>query len=178
MPLSMSARMPLVGDWDGVKTLSAKRYHCGYCGSSVASERGWHTNKGTSTVGDTRTGELRICPLCNQPTYFRSEQGRATTSVLINLVPGSLPGAEVKLLPTDVEALYQEARRAHAAEAFTATVLALRKLLMHVAVEKGAKEKQSFIAYVEYLDKERYLGRDGQPWVDKIRKRSNEANHE
>jgi hypothetical protein len=49
---------------------------------------------------------------------------------------------------------------------------------MHVAVEKKADEGLKFIEYVDYLDKERYLGREGKGWVDLIRTRSNEANHE
>jgi hypothetical protein len=49
---------------------------------------------------------------------------------------------------------------------------------MHVAVEKGAKQGLSFLEYVDYLDRERYLGRDGKGWVDRIRTKGNEANHE
>jgi hypothetical protein len=170
-------RQPLPGDWNDVKTLTARRYRCGYCGAVVASDRGWHNSQGVSSAGDVRSGELRVCPLCNQPTYVRHETGLGS-GIEIGRVPRALPGAEVKRLPEDVEALYVEARRSHAAEAFTAAVLALRKLLMHVAVEKGSKEDQRFIEYVEYLDEHHYLGQGGKPWVDLIRKRSNEANHE
>jgi hypothetical protein len=49
---------------------------------------------------------------------------------------------------------------------------------MHVAVEKGAAQGLGFAAYVEYLDKQGYLGKDGKPWVDLIRQSANEAAHE
>jgi hypothetical protein len=108
---------------------------------------------------------------------MRYEEGPGT-AMLISRIPWSLPGTQVAGLPDDVKALYEEVRRSHSADAYTAAALALRKLLMHVAVEKGAKPDQSFVAYVEFLDKNHYLGHDGKPWVDMIRKRGNEANHE
>jgi thioredoxin reductase len=84
----------------------------------------------------------------------------------------------VKHLPADVERLYDEARDSHAAAAYTAAVLALRKLLMRVAVEKGAEAGRTFVEYVEYLDVHHYLGHDGKGWVDLMRTRGNEAAHE
>ena len=53
-----------------------------------------------------------------------------------------------------------------------------RKILMHVAVEKGAEENKSFKHYVDWLVDERYVPRGGEGWVDYIRTRGNEANHE
>ena len=49
---------------------------------------------------------------------------------------------------------------------------------MHIAVEKKAKPGESFISYVEFLANAGYVPPDGKPWVDHIRKKSNEANHE
>ena len=49
---------------------------------------------------------------------------------------------------------------------------------MHVAVEKGAKEGESFVSYVEYLAGQGYVPPDGKAWVDYIRQKGNEANHE
>jgi len=115
-------------------------------------------------------GEIRICPECLLPTFFNE--------LPLQQIPGARPGDSIKHLPNDVESLYNEARKSHAAGAHTAAVLSLRKLLMHVAVEKKAKKGLSFVDYVEYLGNERYLGRDGKGWVDLIRSRSNEANHE
>lgn len=49
---------------------------------------------------------------------------------------------------------------------------------MHVAVEKGAAPNQSFVAYVDHLVNNRYVPPNSQPWVDRIRAKGNEANHE
>jgi hypothetical protein len=62
--------------------------------------------------------------------------------------------------------------------AYTAAVLACRKILMHIAVEKQAQENQSFVVYVEYLAGKHYVPPGGEGWVDHIRKKGNEANHE
>jgi hypothetical protein len=63
-------------------------------------------------------------------------------------------------------------------KAFTAAVLACRKLLMHIAVDKGASEGKPFIEYVEYLSNKGYVPPNGKVWVDHIRGKGNEANHE
>jgi Domain of unknown function (DUF4145) len=60
---------------------------------------------------------------------------------------------------------------------FTSAVLTCRKLLMHIAVEKGAPTGQSFLEYVEYLAEKHYVPPDGKGWVDHIRTKGNEANH-
>jgi hypothetical protein len=61
---------------------------------------------------------------------------------------------------------------------FTSAVLTCRKLLMHIAVEKGAPTNQSFLQYVEYLEQNHYVPPGGKGWVDYIRTKGNEANHE
>ncbi len=53
-----------------------------------------------------------------------------------------------------------------------------RKLLMHLAVAQGAKPGDSFVAYIEFLAAQGYVPPNGRGWVDHIRKKSNEANHE
>jgi hypothetical protein len=81
-------------------------------------------------------------------------------------------------LPTAVEALYEEARTVLGADAPTSATLALRKLLMHVAVEKGAPAGQTFQQYVSFFETEQLVPVGAKTWVDHIRKKSNEANHE
>jgi hypothetical protein len=49
---------------------------------------------------------------------------------------------------------------------------------MHIAVQKGAKQGDSFVNYVEYLAAQGYIPPDGKIWVDYIRQKGNEANHE
>ena len=60
----------------------------------------------------------------------------------------------------------------------TAAVLCCRKLLMHIAVAQNADVGKSFIEYVEYLADSGYVPPNGRSWVDHIRKKGNEANHE
>lgn len=61
---------------------------------------------------------------------------------------------------------------------YTASVLACRKLLMNIAVNKGADEGWRFVQYVEHLADKGFIPPDGKEWVDYIRKRGNEANHQ
>ena len=49
---------------------------------------------------------------------------------------------------------------------------------MHIAVEANAKANQSFLDYVNYLATNGYVPPNGKGWVDYIRTRGNEANHE
>lgn len=87
-------------------------------------------------------------------------------------------GAEVESLPANVDALYKEARGAASIGAYTASVLACRKLLMHIAVAQGADQGKSFIAYVDYLAQKGFVPPNGKGWVDHIRRKGNDANHE
>jgi hypothetical protein len=112
---------------------------------------------------------IRICPDCKGPTLFTRSGQRS---------PGTAPGKEVADVPEDVARLYKEARVSAGAGAHTASVLACRKILMHVAVAEGAKPGEDFIKYVEYLESKNYLPPKGKLWVDYIRKRGNKANHE
>lgn len=49
---------------------------------------------------------------------------------------------------------------------------------MNLGVAQGAKAGESFIAYVEYLANKGFVPPNGKAWVDHIRKKGNEANHE
>ena len=112
---------------------------------------------------------MYICPFCGSPTFFDMNQRQ---------FPGIPSGYDVASLPTDVASLYSEARFCVAVNSFTSAVLTCRKLLMHLAVEKGASEGKSFLQYVEYLSDKGYVPPDGKGWVDYIRTKGNEANHE
>jgi len=110
-----------------------------------------------------------ICSFCGKPTFFESNGKQ---------FPGVAFGDTVDSLPPDVASLYNEARFSMTVNAFTSAVLTCRKLLMHLAVEKGAPAGGSFLDYVEYLAQKGYVPPDGKGWVDHIRKKGNEANHE
>jgi hypothetical protein len=93
-------------------------------------------------------------------------------------VPGALPGTAITHLPNDVASVYEEARASMSVGSHTAAVLALRKMLMHVAVDCGAKPGMSFVEYVTYLADNHYVPPRATAWLDRIRTRGNEANHQ
>ncbi len=160
----MRPTFPLI--WHNVMNLGSRSYICGYCGSPLASERGWQANRtGTTSL----FAHIYICHLCSGPTFFESKRQ----------TPGVVFGEAVKDIPDDsVQNLYEEARKATGAGCYTAAVLCCRKLLMHIAVAKGAKAGESFVSYVEFLTKNHYVPPDAKGWVDYIREKGNEANHE
>jgi len=158
--------------WSDEGRLVTQAYTCGYCGREVASERGW---KGTDRValGGTRMDydvSVVICPLCKGPTFLSDREDLQ--------IPGVAYGEPVAHLPEDVSALYAEARRCMSVGATTAAVLLGRKLLMHVAVTKGAEPGDRFQAYVTYLAEQGVVTPDMRSWVDEIRELGNDANHE
>lgn len=156
------------GAWASPGSVVRWTYDCGYCNHRVASDRGWFGQK-PSHGGSEGICTIRICPSCDGPTLFTFSKKQ---------YPGSLPGAPVLSVPHDLASLYDEARCAAAAGAPTAAVLACRKLLMNIAVAEGAPPNSSFLSYVEFLDGKGFVPPKGKGWVDYIRKRGNEANHE
>ena len=80
--------------------------------------------------------------------------------------------------PSEVETLYNEARNCTSCNSYTASVLCCRKLLMNIAVSKGADEGLNFIKYIEYLSDKNFIPPNGKDWVDHIRTKGNEATHE
>ena len=98
--------------WHNIKAMTAKDFRCGHpnCGREVASDKGF--------LSDVKGIVIYICPRCNQPTYFAP--GRQ--------VPDVAPGNEVQQVPKDVNGLYLEARNCVSVSAYTASVLACRKL--------------------------------------------------
>jgi hypothetical protein len=116
------------------------------------------------------TGRVCICPNCDNPTYF-NEKGEQFPGV-------TMGDAVTGIIDPEVESMYLEARRCSSVGAYTACVMACRKLLMNVAVHKKAPENQTFAQYVEFLDAQGYIPPDGRAWVDEIRKRGNLATHE
>lgn len=155
--------------WAG--TFEGLDYACGHCEVTVGSD------VGMVAISNQRASVswAAICPACGHATILRRSPTARRQLVQWPSVP---PGEAVRHVPTDVSSLYTEARRAIGAGASTASVLALRKLLMHVAVDLGAQPGNSFASYVGYLLDEGYLPPNARGWVDRIRERSNEANHE
>jgi Domain of unknown function (DUF4145) len=157
-----------------VAQMPAKSWTCGYCCLVVAGNLGYYRNDAQPgnplqlNQFPTQANRLMICPNCEKPTYFEGNMQ----------IPGVAFGAEVGHLPADVSGLYKEARNCVAVNAFTASVLATRKLLMNVAVAQGAKANGSFQSYVNFLAENGYVPPNAKGWVDHIRNKGNEATHE
>jgi hypothetical protein len=157
--------------WKNLGTGGSREYTCGYCGKPLASEKCYVGDLTTGVRGEILTGQAHVyvCHFCTRPTYFDPSGAQ---------VPGVCFGNDVAGIDDDsVRDLYGEARRATGANCYTASVLCCRKLLMHVAVHKGAKKGENFASYVEYLGKN-YVTPNSVGWVDRIRDKGNEANHE
>jgi hypothetical protein len=155
-------------NWAGIQGQSNVRYKCGYCGTDTSPSKGWNTNNDNGQIG-----YVLICTYCNRPSFIETQNGN-----ILNTTPSNVFGNEVNGLPDDLQKLYNEARKCTSIGAHTSAVLTCRKILMHVAVEKGALKGKSFIDYVDYLANNNYIPPDGREWVDHIRSKSNEANHE
>jgi len=87
-------------------------------------------------------------------------------------------GNTVSHVPDELNALYEEARKCTSQSCYTAAVMLCRKILMNIAVDRGAAVDLRFVEYVEHLSREGYIPPNGRHWVDHIRRKGNEANHE
>ena len=143
--------------------IGPRGYVCGYCERQVGPDNGFFTNNSSRHF-------IYICSFCGKPTYFDDYDDKQ--------YPGAAYGDKVEHLPHEIDALYEEARQSVSVAAYTSAVLTCRKLLMHIAVSKGAEEGRNFVYYVEYLSNKGYVPPDGKGWVDHIREKGNEANHE
>src|ERR1700730_9702216 len=150
--------------WNNATVLPAQQWKCGYCNREVGSSTGFSVQ---SSGGP--SFYIRLCGNCNGPTFFTSEG---------DYMPGALPGHPVQHVPPELAPLFNEAPTSAAAGAYTSAVLTCRKMLMHIAVALGAKANQNFFDHVTYLAEKGYVPPNGTVWVDYIRIRSNEANHE
>ena len=94
-----------------------------------------------------------------------------------SLYPETLFGPIIEGLPKNVEEAYQEAKNCMSVNAYTACELLCRNILMHVAVEKEAKEGESFSEYLSFLGEKGYVTPPMGKWVDLIRQHGNKAAH-
>lgn len=146
-------------------SFSSLEYKCSHCGKHIASDKGFY-----STLMQGRREFICICHFCQKPTYIDFQK---------NQFPGVAFGDAVDGIDDEsVKDLYEEARNCASVNAYTATAMACRKVLMNIAVAKGAEENQRFVQYVQYLASNHYIPPDGEKWVEHIKDKGNEANHE
>lgn len=80
--------------------------------------------------------------------------------------------------PANLRDLYEEAAKSYAAEAYTATAMLCRKLLMACACDKGDTPGKNFTDYVDYLTTIVLPYQAAKDSIDAIRDIGNQANHE
>ena len=146
--------------WNNEQGLPPKSFTCWNCEKLVGSNTGYQFQNSEQRI--------YICNYCLRPNYFEGAKQ----------IPSPVFGNKVPNLPTDIEQLYAQARSSTGVNAYTATVLVCRKLLMNIAVSKGAEANKSFADYVDYLSNKGFVPPDSKEWVDHIRTKGNEANHE
>jgi hypothetical protein len=158
--------------WQNYTNTDEIRFKCGYCGTDTSPAKGWNTDSYNNNQGS-HQGFILICTYCNKPSFVDTQNKK-----VLSTTPSATFGNKVNGLTEEVNKLYDEARKCSSIGAHTSTVLTCRKILMHVAVEKGAPVGKKFLDYVNYLADNNYIPPDGKEWVDHIRSKSNEANHE
>ena len=134
-------------------------YICGHCERSVG---------GLVIAG---IGERQIlwllCPSC----------GRGSVQHDNTILPLLLSVPQVRGLPSGICQVYDEARKSFAVEAYTGCELLCRKILMSVAVDRGAAEDKSFEHYVDHLKDNGHITASLKDMTDIIRKNGNQSAH-
>lgn len=153
--------------WSNTSDLNNRGWTCGYCGKDVGGNVGYYRSSSRHDK------YIYICPHCENPTAFIKDDEGAWGQF-----PGAVYGNEIEALPQSVGALYNEIRRCIQYSSYTAAAMAMRKLLMHVAVEKGAEKDKNFVFYVDFLNDNGWIPPNGKDWVDAIRGGGNEAAHQ
>lgn len=160
-----------------------KSYVCGWCGHTVSAAVGLFKHEEWFSVDEVgifpfhphrRETDVRICPECWIATTFLDRDLQ---------LPGPIKGDNLDPRKKSeqaqcVVALYNEARRALSQRAPSCAVLMFRKLLMHIAVEQGAKPGLRFVEYADYLKINGVVGKPQHALLDRIRVEGNIENHE
>lgn len=149
---------------DGSKVDSWFGFTCGHCGRQVA-------GLVLALARDIETGATvnrwLQCPHCHLPS----------AECLGTVFPSAPFGAHLEGLPKEVEDAYEEARRCYSVSAFTGAELLCRKVLMHVACDKGAKEGETFASYIDHLCNQGYVTPSMKEWVSLIKNHGNASTH-
>ena len=134
-------------------------YNCGYCGVVVAGI--------VVTKYKDKSVHWLACPNC--------KRGSVSNGRIIN--PSPLRGEDIRGLPETIKSVYMEARKSFSSDCHTACELLCRKILMNVAVERGAPEGKGFAQYIDYMSEEGHVTNAMKPWIKKIKDNGNEATH-
>lgn len=147
---------------DGHSSDSWHTYTCGHCNTKVS---------GAVVCGYYQKDPSVIwlwCTNCGDGSVLAKDG---------NVYPGVPFGPNIEGLSDDIAKAYAEARNCMSFKAFTSCELICRKILMHVAVEKGAKEEDSFVSYINHLESTGFITPPMKKWVDLIRDHGNKSTH-
>ncbi|UTV31679.1 DUF4145 domain-containing protein [Bacillus altitudinis] len=158
----------LPGVWNTNEKIQSTSYQCGYCQKDVASIEGTYCQH--LDYSYQKFAKIAICPHCNFPTIFSDLLDQRQ-------IPMPKKGGKIEGVKENIEKLYEEVRSCYSIGSFNAAVLLARKLLMNIAVDKGADEGEKFQFYVDYLSNQ-FIAPNNRSWVDKIRLTGNIATHE
>ena len=149
---------------------TSKEYQCAFCGNQVGSGKSFYSEQSIENKPSVYT-HIYICPRCASPTYFDEDDKQ---------VPGPTFGEHIEDIEEikEIINLYNEARRAMSVDSHTAAAMCCRKLLVNMAVKKGAKAGDTFKGYVQYFLDNHYLHEDYKDWIGFIKDKGNDANHE
>ncbi len=154
-------------DWQHRQDIGSHSYQCSHCGKPLASDKGYSGVR--QTPFGNKTEYICVCHFCHKPTYIDMD-GKQYPGVAFG---NSIDGID----DPSVKSLYEEARNCASVNAFTASAMACRKILMNIAVAKGAKENLKFVQYVQFLANNNFVPPDGKEWVAHIKDKGNDANH-
>ncbi len=150
-------------------------FRCGHCGTPTSGAIVTSATQSGRPSGG--TSEIQFVVACSHcyglSIYFGGDPKSPSRRY-----PAAPAGREVEGLPDDVKDAWTEARAAYTAGAPTASEHMCRKILLHVAVERGADASSSFLSSVNYLFEHGHLPSQMRPWVDRIRLNANKAAHE
>jgi hypothetical protein len=154
---------------DGTKEEGWFSFTCGHCGrAGSGAVLAYSEQLDEMMSGRKYTQRWVVCPTCGEGTYINTQE---------QAFPSPRTGVSVEGLPDAVREAYEEARTCHTVHAYTACELICRKILMHVAVDKGAPEGGTFASYITFLESQGYVTPPMKPWVDQIRQNGNESTH-
>ena len=136
-------------------------FSCGHCDAFICVQKG--------IIYSASNYHITQCFKCGLPTIFTTNNKKYP--------PTRLP-TTVKGLPDDIDKVYKEIKDCLTVGAWTATNMLARKLLMNVAVDKGADPNQKFFYYVDWMDSSEWNTTGLKLGLDRIRSKGNEANHE
>jgi hypothetical protein len=147
---------------------------CGHCGRAVGAEIVydsvmWGNVSGSTYVPQPSASLWLRCPHCGEGSV------RTRNSGVIYPVPR--PGRTLEHLPAEMVWAWEEARSAYSVGAYTAAEMMCRKILMHVAEDKGLAEVgSSFVSCMDALHAAGFITKGLEAVVDQVRGRGNLAN--